>query len=66
MVKTISKMKIQFENPNEYSSIVTSLLLHEMWSKLSESYNSILRKNPTLEKCIFEKSIKKYECCILI
>lgn len=55
-----------YENPSEYCTIVKSLLLYEIWSKLSESYNVILSKNTNLERCIFEKSIKKYEYLILL
>jgi len=54
-------MRRQFENSSEYSSIVESLLLYEIWSKISDSYNMILNKTPSLEKFIFEKSLKKYE-----
>jgi len=61
LVKTIGKMKRQFENSAEYSSIVESLLLYEIWSKISDSYNMILNKNPSLDKFIFDKSLKKYE-----
>jgi len=60
LVKTISKIKGQFENPSEYFSVVESLLLYEVWSKISDSYNIILNKNPSLEKRIFEKSLRKY------
>lgn len=52
-------MKGHFENLTEYLSTVKSLMFYEIWSKLSESYNLILSKNPNLEKCIFEKSLKK-------
>lgn len=54
-------MKGLFENLTEYSSIVKPLLLYEIWSKISESYNMVLSKDPILEKCIFEKSLQKYE-----
>lgn len=57
-------MKGTFENTNEYSSIVIPLLLYEIWSKISDSYNMIIYKNPSLEKCIFEKSLKKYKYLI--
>lgn len=54
-------MKGEFENPSDYASSVKPLLFYEIWSKISESYNMILSKNPSLEKYIFEKSLKKYE-----
>jgi hypothetical protein len=54
-------MKGEFVNPSDYSSSMKPLLLYEIWSKISESYNMILNKNPNLEKYIFEKSLKKYE-----
>lgn len=60
LVKTINKMKGEFENPSDYSDSVKPLLLYEIWSRISESYNMILSKNPNLEKYIFEKSLKKY------
>lgn len=55
-----------YKNPSEYCTIVKSLLLYEIWSKLSESFNVILSKNTNLEKCIFEKSIKKYEYYLIL
>lgn len=54
-------MKLSFENSSEYTSIVKSLMLYEIWSKISDSYNMILSKNPNLENSIFEKSLNKYE-----
>lgn len=66
LVESTSKMKIQFENTSEYTSAVRPLLLHEIWSKISESYNSLLHENPSLEQCISEKSLNKYEFYILI
>lgn len=58
-MKSINKMKGQFENIAEYSNIVKPLLLYEIWSKISDSYNMIISKNPSLEKYIFEKSQMK-------
>jgi len=60
LVESINKMKGHFENLCEYSSIVRPLLLYEMWSKISDSYNMTINQNPSLEKYIFEKSLKKY------
>lgn len=53
-------MKTTFENSNEYYSTVKPLLLHEIWSKISDSYNLILNRNPNLVESIFRKSLKKY------
>lgn len=59
-------MKEQFDSPSEYSSVMKSMLFYEIWSKISESYHMLLGKHPNLEKCIFEKSSKKYEYSIYI
>lgn len=59
-------MKGKFENSSEYSTILKPLLLHEVWSNISKSYNIVISKNPSLEKSIFEKSLKKYEIYILL
>lgn len=66
LVESINKMKMQFENTSEYISAVRPLLLHEIWSKISESYNTKLHENPSLEQCLSEKSLNKYEFYILI
>lgn len=59
LVKTIYKMREQFDTPSEYSSTMKSILFYEIWSKISESYHMVLSRIPDLEKCIFEKSSKK-------
>lgn len=59
-------MKEQFEYGSEYSTVIKPLLLHEVWKNISESYNMIVNKNPNLEKCFFEKSLKKYDVFILL
>ncbi|XP_050544882.1 uncharacterized protein LOC126907553 isoform X2 [Daktulosphaira vitifoliae] len=56
LTKNLYKMKGQFENPTEYSSIMKPLLLYENWSKITEVYNVMINKNPSLEQCIFGKS----------
>jgi len=67
LVQSISKMKGTFGNAIEYSSIVQPLLLYEIWSKISDSYNMILNENPSFEKCIFfEKSLKRYNHLIYL
>ncbi|VVC35337.1 Hypothetical protein CINCED_3A022753 [Cinara cedri] len=58
LVKCLQKMKGQFENSSEYSAIIKPLLLHEVWSNISESYNMLISKNPSLEKCFIEKTLK--------
>ncbi|XP_050055376.1 uncharacterized protein LOC114120381 isoform X1 [Aphis gossypii] len=59
LVKTIYKMREQFDTPSEYSSTMKSILFYEIWSKISESYHMVLSRIPDLEKCIFEKSSKR-------
>lgn len=59
-------MKETFENVDEYFNIMKPLMLYEIWSKISESYNVIISKTPSLETCIFEKSLMKYVYYILL